>query len=446
MLALGSGMLLGGLATPAAAASATKPIWTLRSIDTMAWSKDQLQNQIPATSIDQLLRTDRGAGANTVAVEVPYDAADTYSPPVTPGYEATWTSAAHALGLHVWFRSHWNNWQGDYGFPIETPTSDPGRALGTAAAVLDGEDTTSYLALTYYWILDNADLFQNGDIFTPAAEPENAGIAPGCQAECMFSSVAVYNQWLQDSMTVDRDAFASLHLQVQVGYWGTSGWIATNGYLSQATVQDMGVLAVDDYFQSPAELVANLSQIEATYHVPLMVGEWGDIWDGGDLSLMVPEVDAIMAAVSQLPNVVGFNYWRDIGETQGEGIVDPTTLQLNSAGQVVASWYSVMSASTESDPPPAVPTASPSPRSAADAAVPATAKVPGRGQLRSSGTGLSTAHLSSTRTADPESASAGSAWLRALIAALFLLLVAGLVWRASDVARLRHWGAGPTIR
>jgi hypothetical protein len=104
----------------------------------------------------------------------------------------------------------------------------------------------------------------------------------------------------------------------------------------------MGVLAVDDYFKSPQALVANLALIESTYNVPLVVGEWGDIWDSGDQALMVPEIASIMSSVARLAYVRGFNYWRDIGESQGEGIVDPTTLQLNLAGLQVARWLHVM--------------------------------------------------------------------------------------------------------
>lgn len=405
----------------------------------MAWSKDQLRNQASPSSIAQLLTTDRDTGADTVAVEVPYDAAATYSPPVAPGYEPTWSEAAHSLGLHVWFRSHWNSWEGDYGFPKETPTSSPARALGTANAVLDGQDTTSYLALTYHWILDNADLFQSGDTFTPAAEPENAGISPLCTSNCMFSSVSVYNQWLQDSMTVDRDAFASLHLNVQVGYWGTNGWIATNGYLSQATVQDMGVLAVDDYFQSPAALVANLAQIEATYHVPLVVGEWGDIWDDGNLTLMGPEVNSVLAAVAQLPYVIGFNYWRDIGETQGEGIVDPTTLQLNSAGEAVAYWYSVMASSVAPSPAPTPTGIAAAPRATE---TPNQARVPDWGGdhlVRTEGSGRSAVQLSGAQQNESVIASVGTSWLPALVAAILLVLALGVVWQGRRVlSRRRH--------
>jgi len=316
--------------------------WSIRSIDTMAWSKDHLYGQIQASVIYGLLATDRSAGANTVAIEVPYDSASSYSPPVTPGYEATWVDTAHALGLHVWFRSQWNNWQGDYGFAKETPATNPGRQLGTAGAVLAGKEADSYLGLTYRWILSNPEYFRSGDIFTPAAEPDNAGVEPYCTSECMFSSADLFNQWLQDSMTVARAAFTSEHVDVRVGYWGISGWNATHGLLTRATVEDMGILAVDDYFKSPRALQANLASIESTYHVPLVVGEWGDIWDGGDQSVMVPEIDSIMSSVARLAYVQGFNYWRDIGESQGEGIVDPTTLQLNLAGLEVSHWFHVM--------------------------------------------------------------------------------------------------------
>jgi hypothetical protein len=339
---MGPGSNAGRKASRVAVTLRSARSWSIRSIDTMAWSKDHLDGQVPASVIYRVLATDRSAGANTVAIEVPYDSASSYSPQVTPGYEATWVDAAHALGLHVWFRSQWNSWQGDYGFAKETPTTNPGRQLGTAAAVLVGKEPDSYLGLTYHWILSNRGYFHSGDIFTPAAEPDNAGIEPYCTSECMFSSAAVFNQWLQDSMTVARAAFASEHIDVRVGYWGISGWNGTHGLLTAATVEAMGVLAVDDYFKSRQALVGNLASIESTYHVPLVVGEWGDIWDGGDQSAMVPEIDSIMSSVARLAYVQGFNYWRDIGESQGEGIVDPTTLQLNLAGLQVAHWFHVM--------------------------------------------------------------------------------------------------------
>ncbi len=458
LLGLGLGWL-GPMASPVVASSA--PAWGLRSIDTMAMSKDRLRNQTPATAIRRELATDRSAGANTVAIEVPYDPASSYSPPVTPGYEATWVNTAHALGMHVWFRSHWNSWEGDYNFAKETPTTTPGRALGTAAAVLSGQDTSSYLALTYHWILDHPSYFHNGDIFTPAAEPENAGIAPYCQGPCMFASDAVYNQWLQDSMTVDRAAFANLGVQVQVGYWGTSGWIATHGYLSQATVQAMGVLSVDDYFQSPAALVANLAQIEATYQVPLVVGEWGDIWDGGNQTLMVPEVNSVMAAVSRLNYVTGFNYFRDIGYSQGEGILNPSTLQLNASGLVVTHWFNLMAPGV---PVPAVepgPQSRPAPvASSAPATEPPLAParhippaVPAGAARVGPGPGL--VPRPPTLSAAPAALripaitrqgrgkpSAPLLWIAVL--AVGLLIVRPRVYRRRSWSR--HWGAGPVIR
>jgi hypothetical protein len=423
--------------------AAPPPSWGLRSIDTMAESKDQMHNQVPASSIQEELQTDKSAGANTVAIEVPYDAASSYAPPVTPGYEATWVNTAHSLGLHVWFRSHWNTWEGDYGFPKETPTTVPERALGTAAAVLDGQDTTSYLALTYHWILDNPDYFRDGDIFTPASEPENAGIEPYCTDPCMFSSDAVFNQWLQDSMTVDRAAFASLGLAVQVGYWGISGWNATHGVVSQATVNEMGVFDVDDYFQSPVALVANLSQIEATYQVPLVLGEWGDIWDGGNQALMVPEINSIMAAVSELNYVVGFNYFRDIGYSQGEGILDPTTMQLNSAGLAVSHWFRAMDAATWGGPPETVGAGTLISATALTAS-PATLQGVASRELRQWPTSLTTPPNRYTRSLLTLGQSSTLLEMEVCAAAFLGVLI--LLDRRRFWTVVRYWGAAPSIR
>ncbi len=455
------GLGLGALTTLSSPVAASSPSpWGLRSIDTMAMSKDHLRDQVPPSVIQAELVADRSTGANTVAIEVPYDPASSYSPPVTPGYEATWVSTAHALGLHVWFRSHWNSWQGDYNFPKETPSTSPGRALGTAGPVLSGQDTTSYLALTYHWILSHPSYFRNGDIFTPAAEPENAGIAPYCQGPCMFATVAVFNQWLQDSMTVDRAAFASLHVSVRVGYWGTSGWIASHGYLSQATVQAMGVLAVDDYLQSPAALAANLAQIEATYRVPLVVGEWGDIWDGGDQALMAPEVGAVMTAVSQLPYVTGFNYFRDIGYGQGEGILNPSTLQLNASGAMVAHWFHVMGPVQGAPASEPAPQSRPAPAVGSTPAFQAEGPPAGRGQpvvsAGAAATGpelvgwppaLGGAPPASHLGAPPPPRGHGTpSALLPWLAILALGLLSIRPWASLRRPGPPHWGAGPVIR
>ena len=298
-------------------------------------------HQVSAQQIRAVIAAEVSAHADTVAVDMPYDPASAYvncAPRDTMGYERTWISTIRAKGLHVWFRQIWLNWEGNYGAPKLTPTTTPAVPVGSdSAAVLDGRDRTSYLAKTYGWIRDHASFFQSGDIFTPESEPANAGIEPYCQAPCMFADRTTAERWLEPSMTVGRVAFRALGLDVRVGHWG----LACSTDVSLSTARAMGVFVTDCYKRSPSTLVEKLTALHDAYGVPIILGEWGDIWDGGQEPAMSDEIDQILAAVAALPFVVGVNYWQGYGQTKtGEGIIDRTNLTLNPAGQRVQYWFS----------------------------------------------------------------------------------------------------------
>src|SRR4030081_2604106 len=234
----------------------------LRSIDNMHLSRDTMCYQVSAATIEAVVAAEARAHADTATVDMPYDDASSYGKcvPRDPlAYERQWITTIRRHGMHVWFRQQWLTWQGNQGAPKLTPTTTPSVRLGEdPAAVLDGRDTTSYLARTYQWILAHRDFFASGDIFTPESEPANAGIVPYCQSPCMFADHAVADRWLADSMAVDRSAFATIGVQVGVGYWGLA---CTPNVASRATAHAMGVFVTDCYYRSPAVLAAKLTAL-----------------------------------------------------------------------------------------------------------------------------------------------------------------------------------------
>jgi hypothetical protein len=326
-------------------AYATGTTWSFRSIDNMHAARDYPCWPQSTAFMTSVATAERTAHANYASVPTPYDAASNYrycTPPDPIGYEQQWVQALRAQGLHVWFRQTWFNWEGSYKAPKLTATTSPAIPLGTAANVLNGTDTTSYLAKTYRFILAHPGLYANGDIMTPESEPQNGGIAASwgqCGSGlCQFSGWPRLNQWLRDSMTVDSAAFRHLGLQVTVGYWGlpcsNNRWNGVNN-IEASTIQQMGVFVTDCYFHDVPTLVSRLQLIHSTYSTNVIVGEWGDIWDDGVQPTTANEISSAMTAVQGLPYVTGFNYWQGWGSGTGEGLINPTSLKLNASGLVV---------------------------------------------------------------------------------------------------------------
>ncbi|MBV9101570.1 MAG: hypothetical protein JO198_11085 [Candidatus Dormibacteraeota bacterium] len=310
----------------------------LRSIDNMHLSRDLMCTEQPAQWIDAVVAQEAAAGANTIVVDTPYDDASGYrSCPVGDplAYEETWVSAIRHAHLHVWFRQVWNSWLGIFGQPkltYGTSPAVPAETGGGAAAAISGADTSSYLARTYGFIVGHPGLFASGDIFTPAEEPEGGGVAPDCTGPCQFPNPSEFNRFMRDSMAADRQAFASLGLAVAVGYWGVG---CANHWLEPQTVAAMGVLATDCYDRAAAALGAHLTALYQQFGVPVVLGEWGDIWDRGAQPASNDAVSAVFATLNTLPFVLGFNYWQAAGTIGSEDLLNTQSAALTPVGATV---------------------------------------------------------------------------------------------------------------
>lgn len=200
--------------------------------------------------------------ATYVAIAVPYDNATKY---------ANYVADARTKGLKIYFRSHWNAWEGDNGVGnIATPTSLT-RSGTTATCVtstahgLETGDTVSmngmnetdyrgvftvtvidsttftytvannpttpatgnigwryacatYLRKTYEFIVNNSTLFEAGDIFAFCVEAQQADgqsmtfKTPGTTT----FDYTIYNQFLKDQVKWANEAFKVIGLEHQV--------------------------------------------------------------------------------------------------------------------------------------------------------------------------------------------------------------------------------------
>jgi len=153
-----------------------------------------------------------------------------------------------------------------------------------------------------------------------------------------------YN-WLQDNIILARMAFDSIGVKAQVGFYGTG--CGSPYTVNQETANLMEIYATDCYFENVTEVVQHLLTVYETFQVPIVLGEWGDIWAATDTDPVTKavHVNTLFLELANPPwppgTFKGFNYWRDKGDNH-EGALSPLTngtYVLNLAGLVIQHWF-----------------------------------------------------------------------------------------------------------
>ena len=127
-------------------ARAAAPQLQFTSVDTMKDSMDTDAWGLNTSEIADDVNLSASLNPSYITVDTHMD---------YPAYMAEWVNAVRATRKHVWFRVHWNNWEGDN---------------GTSANMTPGQ----YLAQLSAFITQNRALFQPGDILDGCPEPENS--------------------------------------------------------------------------------------------------------------------------------------------------------------------------------------------------------------------------------------------------------------------------------
>ncbi len=289
----------------------TKSTWKLQSVDTMKWSKDTMRGQKTESEILSLVKKDKKLGLTHMTVDCPYDDYSDYDPVIESGYKEKWLNNIRANNMNVWHRQHFNEWEGDYDFQKITPRTTPSRALGDAAGVLAGTDTSSWLYLHYNYIKTHSSEFVAGDIFSPIAEIENAGYAGATTDQ--FSDAMELWEFIRDLITVCNRAFADIGLEdeIYIGFFGHSGYTVMNK-IDEFTVDCEKFLSIDHYVFDDTTMSSDLDTIIDYFDVPLHIGEWGNYQDS-DETTNATLVTTIYNVFSGKTDIFGVSYWDDIG-------------------------------------------------------------------------------------------------------------------------------------
>lgn len=225
---------------------ATDRFFKIQAIDTMKYSRDKAREGLSDEVIESQVRAIKESGATHVALGTPYD------PEFVP-FTKKWVTAARKYGLLVWFRGNASGWEKWFDYP----------------QIYEKEHTS----IINTFILNNPDLFENGDVFTTCPECENGG--PGDPRKT--GKVAEFREFLVTEHHVADAAFQQINKDVITNYYSMNGDVARL-VMDEDTTQKLGhVVTVDHYVKTPEQLVSDLSNMADRSKGDIVLGEWGEI-------------------------------------------------------------------------------------------------------------------------------------------------------------------------
>jgi hypothetical protein len=266
------------------------PLWVVRSVDTMKYSRDIAREKAEDSSFDKVIEEQvkniADTGASHIAIATPYD--EEFIP-----YLTRWVDMARRYNLHVWFRGNFAGWEEWFDHK--------------------GITRTEHLDLTTQFITNNQLLFKEGDIFTPCPECENGG--PGDPRTT--GDVKGHRQFLIDSTRVANDAFKKIDIDVEVGYHSMNYDVAMAVMDKETTAAVGGIVAIDHYVSSSQKMIRDIEMIKKQSGGKIFLGEFG---------APIPDLNGKMTEDQQAEwlretlellvenkSVMGLNYWVNVG-------------------------------------------------------------------------------------------------------------------------------------
>jgi hypothetical protein len=202
--------------------------------------------------------------------------------------------SARKYNLNVWFRGNWSGWEGWFDYPKSLTRED-------------------HLNKTKEFILQNPDLFQDGDIFTACPECENGGQGDPRST----GDIEGFRQFVIDEYKVTNQAFVQIGKRVSTNYDSMNSDVGSL-IMNPATTNNIGgVATIDHYVSTPDKLSSKIAELASTSGGKIVLGEFG---------VPIPNINGSMTdsqqaewlstAFSELvnqPQLIGLNYWVDIG-------------------------------------------------------------------------------------------------------------------------------------
>jgi hypothetical protein len=366
-----SAIFLALLVSPESSYAQTSLIY--KGVDVMKYTKDTMQGQPSDLAIQNIVSTIVGTINPThISIATPLDHTSAYPTPPSPrtaeAFTKKWTDTIHANGKKVIFRGTWSGIEGIYNFP-KLVGANRFPAGTKISAPTDGN--TTWLGKIYKYIIDNPELFADGDIW--AVLPERTeGIFQDSTSFLPHSGAGIqtnYTNFFNDLKYVSDAAFSKIGKNVVTGLTANNYTEVASTWLPQSIFDTAGMTVVDHYGSNhtPEEMESDLRKIYALRGKKVFLQEWGDYWN---TSLTSTQRAAYLTSMFQvwqkLANegiLVGYNYW-GAWPNNLEGILTDlgnNTFMVNDRGLMLAQFYAGNNTGTISPTPTPAPTPTPTP-------------------------------------------------------------------------------------
>ncbi len=266
------------------------PTFRITSIDTMKYSRDpsleMLDNPEFDKTIDLQMKQIAATNAKYVAIATPYD--DQFLPILK-----RWVKAARKYHLHVWFRGNLAGWEGWFGYPRI--------------------NRIEHLQKIDHFIVSNPTLFKDGDIFTPCPECENGG--PGDPRQT--GDVAGFRTFMIDEYALSQEDFEKIHKKVMSNFASMNYDVANLVMDKETTGLLGGIVTIDHYIRNSNDYTADINSLAQKSGGKIMIGEFGapipDLQGSMTPQQQATWVQDALTTLGSNPNVVGVNYWVNMG-------------------------------------------------------------------------------------------------------------------------------------
>ncbi len=308
------GFILGLLLSPPLlSAQQDMKQWEFQSVDTMKLSRDLAREKGKSPAFDQAIEEEMmriaDTGATYVAIATPYD--EEFLP-----YLNRFVKAARAQKLHIWFRGNFAGWEKWFSYPAIT--------------------RTQHMQKTKAFILNNPDLFEDGDIFTACPECENGG--PGDPRQT--KDVKGHRLFLINEYKLTKDAFSSMGKDVKSNYNSMNGDVARLIMDRQTTAALDGVVVIDHYVARPEDLKKDIDFFARRTGGRVVLGEIGapvpDIHGTMTQEEQAQWLSEALKALSHTDSLIGLNYWVGSG---GSTQLWDSTGKKRMAADVLSTFY-----------------------------------------------------------------------------------------------------------
>lgn len=266
------------------------PLWDFRAIDTVKYSRDLADEMFENLEFDSVINEQvadiASLGASHVAISTPYD------PKFIP-FLKRWVKSVRFYGLKVWFRGNFSGWEKWFGYKRIT--------------------RDEHKKLLREFIIDNPDLFEDGDIFTSCPECENGG--PGDPR--LTKDVTGHRQFLIDEYQISLEAFGRINKKVNVGFYSMNYDVAKL-IMDKETTRALGnIVVIDHYIKDPIQVSEDARQIAIQSGGKVVLGELGapipDLHGNMSEEDQAQWIEKALEEARKTPEIIGINYWVNVG-------------------------------------------------------------------------------------------------------------------------------------